>query len=182
MSMKYLKLLIIFPSKTSIDCNAMSILLVMLVSLLRILCHMWYNLLLLLVISPSPMVFFLMLWRSQKIFLFFKTGDKNVFNNYRPISLLPQFSKILEKLFAKRLDDFITKNNILEESQYGFRTGRSMAILELVEEITTSLDNNKINRGGIHRLTKCLRHNRSLNFTQETGSLWHAWRSPSLPL
>ena len=36
----------------------------------------------------------------------FKVGDKCVFTNYRPISLLPQFSKILEKLYNDRLEFF----------------------------------------------------------------------------
>ena len=36
-----------------------------------------------------------------KVVPLFKSGDDNTFNNYRPVSLLPQFSKILEKLFDK---------------------------------------------------------------------------------
>ena len=68
---------------------------------------------------------------------------KNVFTNYRPISLLPQFSTILEKLYNNRLDMFIDKCNILSPSQYGFISSMSTteALLDLVEEITTSLEN-----------------------------------------
>ena len=47
-----------------------------------------------------------------KVIPIYKTGAKDEFNNYRPISLLPQFSKILEKLFDDRLEQFICKNNI----------------------------------------------------------------------
>ena len=63
----------------------------------------------------------------------------------RPISLLPQFKKILEKLYSDRLDSFLYKYNILSPSQYGFRSNMSTsyALIELVEEITTSVDNNK---------------------------------------
>ena len=70
-----------------------------------------------------------------------KNGAKNEFNNYRPISLLPQFSKILEKLFDLRMEKFINKHNILHDCQFGFRAGRSpsMALLSLIENITTSL-------------------------------------------
>ena len=72
----------------------------------------------------------------------YKSGDKRMFTNYRPVSLLSQFSKILEKLFDKRLTDFINKYNILCSSQYGFRSGcsTSHALVNLIEDITTALD------------------------------------------
>lgn len=81
--------------------------------------------------------------KTAKIIPIYKTGDKHLYTNYRPISLLPQFSKILEKLFVARLDSFIEKHNILIEGQYGFRTNRStsMALTEVVEELTNSIDN-----------------------------------------
>ena len=72
-------------------------------------------------------------------------GAKNELNNYRPISLLSQFSKILEKLFDFRKEKFINKHNILHDCQFGFRAGRSpsMALLSLIENITASLDDHK---------------------------------------
>ena len=45
----------------------------------------------------------------------------NQFENYRPISVLTCFTKILEKLMYKRLIKFVEKNNILTDYQYGFR-------------------------------------------------------------
>ena len=83
--------------------------------------------------------------KVAKVIPLYKSGEKNVFTNYRPVSLLPQFSKILEKLFNNRLDNFVEKYNLLNESQYGFRNNRStsLALLELIEDITTSLDNKK---------------------------------------
>ena len=79
------------------------------------------------------------------IILIFKSGEKNIFSNYRPIFILPQLSNILEKLFEVRLSDFICKNKIFNESQYGFRTGRStsLAILDLIEHITNEIDKRK---------------------------------------
>ena len=55
-----------------------------------------------------------------KVIPLYKAGDRNVFSNYRPISLLSQFSKILQKLFNERLDKFIDKCNLLNDCQYGF--------------------------------------------------------------
>ena len=75
----------------------------------------------------------------------FKSGTTKEFSNYRPISLLPQFSKILEKMYHSRLMAFIDSNQILYKIQYGFRKqmSTSLAIIELVEEITNSLDNHE---------------------------------------
>lgn len=58
--------------------------------------------------------------KMGKVVPLYKTGVRHKFTNYRPISLLPQFSKILEKLFSNRLDKFLDKQKILSESQYGF--------------------------------------------------------------
>ena len=55
----------------------------------------------------------------------YKSGDKSSPSNYRPISLLPAFSKIFEKLIYERLFDHLSKNTILSEHQYGFRSEMS---------------------------------------------------------
>ena len=72
----------------------------------------------------------------------YKAGEKDLFTNYRPVSLLPQFSKILEKIYYSRSDKFVSKHEILSNSQYGFRQNMStnLALLELVEELTSSID------------------------------------------
>ena len=80
--------------------------------------------------------------KLAKIIPIFKSG-KAEFNNYRPISLLSLFSKILEKLYSKRLEQlFVDKNNVLSNSQYGFRSSMSTshALIDLVEEISESID------------------------------------------
>lgn len=87
--------------------------------------------------------------KTAKVIPIYKAGDKHVFSNYRPVSLLSQFSKILEKIFYKRQDDFITKHNILGEQQYGFRTNRttSHAPIEFAEEISTATENKEYTVG-----------------------------------
>ena len=59
--------------------------------------------------------------KIAKITPVFKTDDKHDMNNYRPISILPYFSKILEKVVYQRTMDFVTKSNILYDKQFGFR-------------------------------------------------------------
>lgn len=71
--------------------------------------------------------------KTTKIIPLFKKGNKNDFSNYRPRSILPQFSKISEKLFVIRSNTFFDKYNILSNCQYGFRSNHSTAtaIMEL---------------------------------------------------
>jgi hypothetical protein len=54
-----------------------------------------------------------------------KKGDARDVRNYRPIALLPVFSKLLEKLMYNRLIEFIEGNGVLTEAQHGFRTRKS---------------------------------------------------------
>ena len=81
--------------------------------------------------------------KIARVIPIYKSGEKCRYTNYRPVSLLSQFSKILEKLFETRFTNFIEKNEILSNSQYGFRSNRSttMALIELTEEITNSIEN-----------------------------------------
>ena len=83
--------------------------------------------------------------KIAKVVPLLKTGQKDVFTNYRPVLLLPQFLKILEKLLCVRLDNFINKCKIICENQYGFRSGRSTLLvsIDLIESITDMLDNKK---------------------------------------
>lgn len=71
-----------------------------------------------------------------------KGGDGDDVNNYRPISVLPVISKILEKLINIRLLSFLNRYNILSPNQFGFRQGKSTedAVLALSSLVTKHLD------------------------------------------
>jgi hypothetical protein len=86
----------------------------------------------------------------------YKANADNQFENYRPISVLTCFTKILEKLMYKRLIKFVEKNNILTDYQYGFRKNRSteLAMIELVNRITEQIDKGKYTIGIFLNLSK----------------------------
>ena len=63
--------------------------------------------------------------KIAKVTLIYKAGDNSDVSNYRPISLSPCFSKILELLMFNRLSKYLKENNILYEKQFGFQSGYS---------------------------------------------------------
>ena len=81
--------------------------------------------------------------KIAKIVPIFKSGDECIFTNYRPVSILPVFSKIMERLMYDRLISYTLKNHILFEYQFGFQKEKSthMALITLVDRITEALDN-----------------------------------------
>ena len=69
-------------------------------------------------------------------------GSKLDYNNYRPISLLSNVEKILEKFMYKRLYSFLNSNNIIYNLQFGFRQQYSIshALMNITENIRKALD------------------------------------------
>ena len=83
--------------------------------------------------------------------------------NYRPISVLPYFSKIYERVIYNHLMQYINSNDILYDKQFGFRKGHSTshAIITLVEKVSKALDTGKIVVGvylDIRKAFDCVRH------------------------
>ena len=75
----------------------------------------------------------------------YKSGETSVFSNYRPVSVLPVFSKVLERLMYNRLLNFLNSFNVIYDYQFGFREkyATHMALITLVDKISTALDQGK---------------------------------------
>ena len=76
----------------------------------------------------------------------YKAKDKEQLNNYRPISLLPTISKILEKIVHKRLYNFLYSQSVSTQANmvFGLNTPPSHAVHELVDVIITLFENKKV--------------------------------------
>ena len=102
--------------------------------------------------------------KISKIVPVHKEGSLQDINNYRPISILSCFSKLLEKIVYKRLNSFLVKNNFFFPSQFGFRKNQSTSYATslLVSKVAEILDNGKLGLGLFLDLSKafdCLDYN-----------------------
>ena len=72
----------------------------------------------------------------------FKSGDKALFSSYRPISVLPCFSKFLERIIYNRIINYLNDFYVLCDNQYGFRKNRSpsLALIDLCDKISSAFD------------------------------------------
>jgi hypothetical protein len=81
--------------------------------------------------------------KIAKVIPIYKSSDTNQLKNYRPISLLPAFSKILEKIMFNKLMSFLDSQNILYKHQYGFRPKHS-TIHPILHLLNKCAENNNI--------------------------------------
>ena len=63
--------------------------------------------------------------KLAKISPVFKSNDRSLLDNYRPISILSVFSKVLEKIVYHQISNYLEENSLLSPYQFGFRRGRS---------------------------------------------------------
>ena len=84
-------------------------------------------------------------FKKAEIVPIYKNNNKKDMNNYRPISLISNITKIFERVLYNRISKFIEKNNLLSDSQYGFRKNKSTAdvLHEFTKFIYERLDNRK---------------------------------------
>ena len=85
------------------------------------------------------------LFKVGKVTPVYKKDNKECIENYRPVSILPIFGKIFEKIIYTRLIKFFMANGILHEDQFGFRKGHSTthALHKSVDIITNSRERGK---------------------------------------
>ena len=77
-----------------------------------------------------------------KVSSIFKKGDKSILSNYSPISALPFFPKILERVIYNRRYTYLADNKILFNKQFGFKASHSTgyALLDLIDQVSDSLN------------------------------------------
>lgn len=87
--------------------------------------------------------------KLARVIPIFKKNDPTCVKNYRPVSLLSVFSKVIEKCMLLRLTDYFEKNNLFKNSQHGFVKGRSTisAMYDSLCAIYRALDDKKITIG-----------------------------------
>ncbi|NRB82058.1 MAG: RNA-directed DNA polymerase, partial [Saccharospirillaceae bacterium] len=85
------------------------------------------------------------IFKVGKISPIYKKGDEEKFENYRPVSTLPLFGKIFEKVIYSRLYNYLIAKGILHPNQFGFRKSHSTshALNYSLSEIQNSLDKNE---------------------------------------
>ena len=81
-------------------------------------------------------------YKCAKVIPIYKSGEMSKFDNYRPISILPAFSKLLEKIAAVQMVRFLEKYEILYSLQFGFRPKHdtTQPLLQLVHKVFESLN------------------------------------------
>ena len=84
--------------------------------------------------------------KLAKVLPIFKCEDEQLVQNYRPISILPFFSKVFEKIMSKYIIEFMEENELFYKNQFGFRKQHSTshAIITLIEKVSKALDTGKI--------------------------------------
>ena len=87
---------------------------------------------------------FLKIWKKAHVVPIHKKEDKTLIKNYRPISLLPIFGKIFERVIYNSLFNHFLSNKLFTPSQSGFLPGDSSIaqLLSIIHEIQAAFDNN----------------------------------------
>jgi len=84
--------------------------------------------------------------KVAKIIPFHKKNDIHLFDNYRPVSILPSISKVFEKFYFNQIYDYFCEKKLFYQSQYGFRSQHSteLAATEFIDKIVTGMDEGQV--------------------------------------
>ena len=94
-------------------------------------------------------------WKTAKVTPLHKGGDLDEVSNFRPISVLPVLSKVIERHIHDALYSYLTENNLIYSRQSGFRKHHSTetALLRIIDDLLLNLDGNKV--GGLVLIDYC---------------------------
>ena len=86
-------------------------------------------------------------WKTARVIPLYKNGQRNVAGNYRPISVLPAISKVMEKILYDQLYNYLSNFRLLSDSQFGFRKFHSTAtaLLDCTNDWYMNLDRKMFN-------------------------------------
>ena len=86
-------------------------------------------------------------WKTARVIPLYKNGQRNLPGNYRPISVLPVISKIMERILYDQLYNYLTKFELLSDCQFGFRKFHSTAtaLLDCTNDWYMNLDRKMFN-------------------------------------
>ena len=87
--------------------------------------------------------------KIAKVIPLYKNGNNKIVSNYRPVSILPIFSKLYERIIYNRIFKFVNDNDLLYRFQFGFRKNHSttMALITLIDKIVNGIHDNHITLG-----------------------------------
>ena len=114
-------------------------------------------------------------WKHSLVHPIFKSGNPSDPSNFRPISVIPVITKLVERLVQRQLYHYLSYNHLLSSSQHGFRLCHSTetALTTVSDQILTATDDSKITLMCIIDLSKCFDTiHRPQYSVEETSALW----------
>lgn len=96
-------------------------------------------------------------WKHSLVFPIHKSGDPSDPSNFRPISIVPVFAKIVERAVHQQLYSYLSQNHLLSPTQHGFRRGHSTetALISITDQILSANDRGDLSLLCLLDLSKC---------------------------
>ena len=96
-------------------------------------------------------------WKHSLVHPIYKSGDPTSASNYRPISIVPVITKIVERVVQRQLHAYMSDNHLLSSSQHGFRPRHSTetALLSVTNRIFSNMDRTHLSLLCLLDLSKC---------------------------
>ena len=123
-------------------------------------------------------------WKHSIVHPIHKSGSPSDVSNYRPISIVPAFAKVVEKVAQQQLYSYMSGNHLFSSSQHGFRSGLSTetALSTVSDHILSATDRQELTLLCLLDLSKCfdvIDHSKLLSKLQ-TYSIDPSWFSSYL--